>query len=123
MKSTAAYVMTPSERVARWMGYRPANDKCGWVSHNFGYTFDLHDYTQEGPHWPAVYAELERRGLCMKYRYHQAEAVKPRAISLWNEYPEESFDCSMAYAIATATPAQRLEALLRVIEEEEKHAG
>lgn len=120
-----------NEQVATWAGWAakvttkpsfadPSKTVDGgkvWVHKDLGTARRLPDYSEAGPHWQAVYREIERRGLCMKYRNRIMEAVSDRAMALWIGPEAATLDEWIEYALATATPAERLAALGKVMEE------
>jgi hypothetical protein len=125
-----------NEQVAKWVGWTakattkpsfadPSKTVDGgnaWFHKDLGTARRLPDYSQDGPHWQAVYREIERRGLCVAYRWHLQQAVSDRAEAHWHGGEWAKLTEWLAYALATATPAERLAAPGKVMEEEKANA-
>lgn len=110
-----------NEKVALWLGYRfdaTRPDDLQWESPTGELSGDAPSFNRYCHLWPAVYREIERRGLCMAYNLHLSDAVGARASVLWKADPEKRWPQWQIYALATATAAERLEALGKVMEDQ-----
>lgn len=79
----------------------------------------LPDYANSLDAMREVEDEIERRGLWRAYRSLLHMAVIDRGFALWESEKNNGVkyrEC-LEYAVATATPAERLEALGKVMEE------